>query len=86
MGLKIAHQGIMIIPLTTNKHKPASSLITHTHGKTVCFTIVNSPSLLLLVVVVVGGGGGVAGDDLAGDVVVVCLDVHVGPLLALPLL
>ena len=85
MGLKIAHQGIMIIPLTTNKHKPASSLITHTHGKTVCFTIVNSPSLLLLVVVVVVGGG-VAGDDLGGDVVVVCLDVHVGPLLALPLL
>jgi len=42
-----------------------------------------APSLLLLVVVVVGG---VAGDDLGGDVVVVCLDVHVGPLLALPLL
>ena len=83
MGLKIAHQGIMIIPLTTNKHKPASSLITHTHAKTVCFTNVDSPSLLLLVVVV---GGGVAGDDLGGDVVVVCLDVHVGPLLALPLL
>ena len=44
----------------------------------------DSPSLLLLVVVVVVGA--VAGDDLGGDVVVVWLDVHVGPRLALPLL
>ena len=84
MGLKIAHQGIMIIPLTTNKHKPRHSSRTHAPRQLhyYCY-IVDSPSLLLLVVVVVVA---VAGDDLGGDVVVVRLDVHVCPRLALPLL
>ena len=75
----------MIIPLTTNKHKPRHSSRTHAPRQLhyYCY-IVDSPSLLLLVVVVVVGA--VAGDDLGGDVVVVRLDVHVCPRLALPLL
>ena len=84
MGLKIAHQGIMIIPLTTNKHKPRHSSRTHA-PRQLRYYIVDSPSLLLLVVVVVVVVA-VAGDDLGGDVVVVRLDVHVCPRLALPLL